>query len=169
VASDYYLLQYASYAIASILLGAVPFALLAGAITRIVVRCDPRRAAWFSIATLAAYGLAALSGIALSYLTRGMAVRDIDRIVGIVGGFIAGFIGSGAMASAAGWLWLGPRDAARWWSMLAVGTALGALLAVDMIRESNYVFVLFPIWQSAVAVTLFLTLRHWQQVRTGSA
>jgi len=162
-ATDRYLMQYLLAAIVSWLLGAAPFAVLAGAIARIAARCDPKRAAQFGVGTLVAFGIALLVCLALGYLTRGTP----ELIAGLVAGPATGLAGSAAMAFAAGWLGVGPRTARRWWPMLGLGTALGALLGVDLIRESNYLFVLFPAWQAGVAAGLFLTMQRWQQVRTG--
>ena len=88
-------------------------------------------------------------------------VGDVAKAVrNICAGLAGGFVGSGVMALGIGLLPAGPRDAAAWLPMLAIGTIAGALLAVDSALELDLTSVLYPVWQAGVAVTLAMALQR---------
>jgi predicted membrane protein len=83
----------------------------------------------------------------------------MDPVQDVLGGLAGGLVGSGLMALAALVLRVGSRRMLRWLPLVAVGTVLGMLLAVDSYLHSDNVWVLFPAWQAAVAFILMRTLR----------
>lgn len=139
----------------SLALGGVPFAVLIVIIARIAVDASWWRAGMLGISTL----VAASVSISLSANVNAGLDAIAEPARELVGGPVGGVIGSGLMALAAIVLRIGPRNAARWLPMVAVGTVLGALLAFDVWLGSENVWVLFPVWQMSIAFIFFRTLQ----------
>jgi hypothetical protein len=88
-------------------------------------------------------------------------VGDVAKAVrNICAGLAGGFVGSGVMALGICLLPAGPRDAAAWLPMLAIGTIAGALLALDGALELDLTSVLYPVWQAGVAAGLAMALQR---------
>jgi hypothetical protein len=136
-------------------LGAAPFALLVVTIARRFTGADWWRAVVMGVVTVlafdAAISVAANVSIALS--------GRMDPVQDVLGGLAGGLVGSGLMALAALVLRVGSRRVLWWLPLVAVGTVLGMLLAVDSYLHSDNVWVLFPAWQAGVALMLMRTLR----------
>jgi hypothetical protein len=87
-------------------------------------------------------------------------VGDVAKAArNICAGLGGGFVGAGVMALGIGLLPAGPRDPAAWLPMLGIGTAAGALLALDNALELDLASVLYPVWQAGVAVGLAIALQ----------
>jgi hypothetical protein len=78
----------------------------------------------------------------------------------LIGGPVGGVIGSGLMALAAMVLRIGPLHPIRWLPMVAAGTVLGLLLALDVWLDSQNAWVLFPAWQACIALIFLRTLQN---------
>jgi hypothetical protein len=137
-------------------IGGIPFAVLIALIASIAAETVWWRAIALLVATLVATSVAitlsAHANAALSF------VAEPQRE--LIGGPIGGVVGSGLIALAAALLGIGPRQPARWLPMVLVGTVLGLLLAVDVWLDSENIWVIFPVWQAAVALMFLRTLRN---------
>jgi len=138
--------------------GGIPFAILIGAITRLAGRIDWRRSIAFGASTLVIMVLAITAAANTADLVSNLPEPDRE----LIGGPGGGLVGSGLMAVAALLLRIGPRNILRWLPLVVVGTALGSLLAIDIWRDSEKVWVLFPVWQAGVALVTLHTLRRWR-------
>lgn len=139
-----------------IALVAVPFAVLVFFVVR---RCSANPL-WAALAaaiiTMVAFVCAVNAAIWIDGQTNGA-----DKIMrNILTGLAGGFVGAGLMALAIALLPAGPRDAVTWLRMLLTGTLAGALLAVDNALDLDLTSVLYPVWQSAVAVRLAMALQR---------
>ncbi len=104
--------------------------------------------------------VATLVSITLSADTNAALGSIAEPIRELIGGPVGGVIGSGLMALAAMVLRIGPRHAASWLPMVAAGTGLGLLLALDVQLNSENVWMLFPVWQASIAWIFFRTLQN---------
>ncbi|MDO9061105.1 MAG: hypothetical protein Q7U92_19075, partial [Bradyrhizobium sp.] len=78
----------------------------------------------------------------------------------ILAGLTGGFVGAGIMALGLALLPAGPRSLTAWLPMLISGTVTGALLALDSALDLDLTSVLYPVWQTCVAVGLAQALRR---------
>lgn len=139
-----------------IALVAVPFAILVGILVR-RLSLNP----WWSAFAAAVFTMAAFVCAVNAAIWIDGQVGDVARAArNICAGLAGGFVGSGVMALGIGLLPAGPRDPAAWLPMLAVGTAAGALLALDSALELDLTSALYPVWQASVAVTLAMALQR---------
>ncbi len=136
--------------------GGIPYAVLIASIARLTARVERWRALAFGVATLVAMSTA----IVLSANTNGALAHIAEPRRELVGGPVGGLVGSGLMALAAGLLRIGPKNPARWSALVVVGTALGALLALDDWLGSEKVWVTFPVWQASTALIILRTLQN---------
>jgi hypothetical protein len=139
-----------------IALVAVPFAILVGILVRRLTS-NP----WWAAFAAAVFTMAGfVCAVNAAIWTDGQ-VGDVAKGVrNICAGLAGGFVGSALMALGIGLLPAGPRDAAAWLPMLAIGTLAGALLAVDSALELDLTSVLYPVWQAGVAATLAMALQR---------
>jgi hypothetical protein len=139
-----------------IALVAVPFAIL----TAILVRRLTLNPWWAGLATAVITMVAFVCAVNAAIWVDGQ-VGDVAKAVrNICAGLAGGFAGSAVMALGIGLLPGGPRDPAAWLPMLAIGTAAGALLALDSALELDLTSVLYPVWQAGVAATLAMALQR---------
>ena len=137
-------------------LGGVPFAALVVIIARVAADTGWLRAGALGVLTM----VATLVSITLSADTNAALGSIAEPARELIGGPVGGVIGSGLMALAAMVLRIGPRHAVKWLPMVAAGTVLGTLLALDVWLNSGNVWVLFPVWQASIAWILFRTLQN---------
>lgn len=139
-----------------IALVAVPFAVLVLILARRLTS-NPRWAALVAaIITMVAFVCAVNAAIWIDGQ-----VGDVAKAVrNICAGLAGGFVGTALMALGIGLLPGGPRDVAAWLPMMVIGTAAGALLAVDGALDLDLTSVLYPVWQAGVAVTLAMALQR---------
>jgi hypothetical protein len=137
-------------------LGAVPFGVLVAIIARIAAAVGGLRASMFGILTLVIASVA----ITLSADTNAALGSIAEPQRELIGGPVGGVVGSGLMALAAIVLRIGPLHPIRWLPMVAVGTVLGLLLALDVWLDSQNVWVLFPVWQGSIALIFLRTLQN---------
>ena len=140
----------------SLALGAVPFAVLIVVIARIAADVSWLRTVMLGMATLVAASVAISASANVNAALGTIAEPQRE----LIGGPVGGVIGSGMMALAARVLRIGPRHPLRWLPMVAVGTVLGLLLALDVWLDSQNVWVLFPVWQGSIALILLRTLQN---------
>lgn len=134
----------------SMTLGGIPFAVLVVMLARGVVRAEWWRALLWGLATVIGFEVAIMAAAEISMASRGTE----GALLNVVAGLAGGLIGSAVMAAAALSLSIGPRQPERWLAVVGVGTIVGVLLAVDIHRRSDNLWVLFPVWQSLVALML---------------
>jgi branched-subunit amino acid transport protein AzlD len=138
-----------------IALVAIPFAVL----VFLLVRRFSANPWWAAVAAAIVTMIAFVCAVNAAIWIDGH-VGDLAKTVrSIIGGLTGGFIGAGIMALGIGALPSGPRQAAAWLPMLAVGTVAGTLLAIDSALDSDLVTFLYPVWQAGVAVGLVRALR----------
>jgi hypothetical protein len=139
-----------------IALVAVPFAALVG----ILVRRLTSNPWWAALAAAVITMVAFVCAVNAAIWIDGQ-VGDVAKAVrNICAGLAGGFVGSALMALGIGLLPAGPREPAAWLPMLVIGTAAGALLAVDSALELDLTSVLYPVWQACVAVALAMALQR---------
>jgi hypothetical protein len=139
--------------------GAIPFAILIGAITRLAGRVDWWRSVGFAVATLVIMALAITTAANLAGVLGNLWSEPVRELIAGPGG---GLVGAGLMVVVALLLGVGPRNALRWLPLVVIGVVLGSLLAVDSWRDSEKVWVVFPAWQAGVAFVVLRTLRAWR-------
>ena len=134
---------------------AVPFAVLVFILVQ-RFSANPWWAALLAaIVTMVAFVCAVNAAIFIEGQTTGAATVMRYLLAGLTGGLV----GSGVMALGIGLLPAGPR-AAAWWPMLTTGALAGTLLALDNALGLDRISLLYPVWQSAVAVRLTMVLRR---------
>ena len=138
-----------------IALVAVPFAVL----VFIVVRWASANPWWAallaSIVTMVAFAAAVNAAVFID----GQLVSATRVGRNALAGLAAGFVGAGIMALGIALLPAGPRNPMAWLPMLIVGTVTGGLLALDNALNLDLTSVLYPVWQTCVAVGLATALR----------
>jgi hypothetical protein len=135
---------------------AMPFAILVGILVR---RLTPNP--WWGALAAAVFTMAAFVCAVNAAIWVDGQVGDVAKAVrNICAGLAGGLVGSGVMALGIGLLPAGPRDASVWLPMLIIGTAAGALLALDSALELDLTSALYPVWQAGVAVTLATALQR---------
>ncbi len=135
---------------------ALPFAVLVFLLVR---RCsaNPLMAALAAaIVTMVAFVAAVNAAVFVDALADNVSKAARNVLSGLAGGFV----GATIMALGIALLPSGPRHAAAWLPMLAVGTVAGALLALDNALDLDLTSVLFPVWQAGVATGLATALRR---------
>ncbi len=133
----------------------VPFAVL----VVILVRRHSANPWWAAFIAAAVTMIAFVCAVNAAVLVDRLAVDAGKTLRGVLAGLTGGFIGAGIMALAVALLPAGPRQPGAWLPMLLVGTATGALLALDNALGLDSTSVLFPVWQACVAVGLAQALR----------
>jgi hypothetical protein len=135
---------------------ALPFAILVA----VVVRRLSSNPWWAALAAAIATMVAFVCAVNAAIWIDGQ-VGDVAKVVrNICAGLAGGFVGSGVMALGICLLPSGPRDTAAWLPMLVIGTAAGALLALDNALELDLVSILYPVWQAGVAAGLAMALQR---------
>jgi hypothetical protein len=139
-----------------IALVAVPFAVLVLILVRRLTSNPPWAAVAAAVITMIAFVCAVNAAIWIDGQ-----VGDVAKAVrNICAGLAGGFVGSALMALGIGLMPSRPRDAGAWLPMLMIGTAAGALLALDSALELDLTSALYPVWQASVAVTLAIALQR---------
>jgi hypothetical protein len=139
-----------------IALAAIPFALLVAVLVR---RLGPNP--WWTEAAAAIVTMIAFVGaVNAAIWIDGQAADGSKLIRNVLSGLAGGFVGAGVMAVGIHWLAAGARDAMAWLPMLLTGTLAGALMALDNALDLDLTSVLYPVWQSGVAVGLSMALRR---------
>ena len=135
---------------------AVPFAILVGILVRRFT-LGP----WWTAVAAAVFTMAAfVCAVNAAIWTDGQVGHVAKVVRNICAGLAGGFVGSAVMALGIGLLPAGPRDAAAWLPMLAIGTLAGTLLAVDSALDLDLTSVLYPVWQAGVAASLAMALQR---------
>jgi hypothetical protein len=135
---------------------ALPFAILVA----VLVRRLSSNPWWAALAAAVVTMIAFVCAVNAAIWIDGQ-VGDVAKAVrNSCAGLAGGFIGSGVMALGIGLLPAGPRDPAAWLPMLVIGTAAGALLALDNALDLDLASVLYPVWQAGVAVGLAMALQR---------
>jgi hypothetical protein len=148
----------------SFVAGGVPFALLIMIIARSVASVGGVRTSALGVMTL----IAAYASLTLTARTSLALGTIAEPLHSLLCGPVGGLIGSGLMTLAAVLLRIGPRHPVRWWAFVLVGTALGALLVIDLKLKSDEIWVLFPVWQASVALVFLRTVQNARrQTREG--
>jgi hypothetical protein len=139
-----------------IALVAVPFAIL----VLILVRRLTANPWWAALAAAVVTMVAFVCAVNAAIWIDGQ-VGDVAKVLrNTCAGLAGGIVGSGVMALGICLLPAGPRDAAAWLPMLAIGTVAGTLLALDSALELDLTSVLYPVWQAGVAVGLAVALQR---------
>jgi hypothetical protein len=135
---------------------AVPFAVLVFVLVR-RFSANP----WWA-ATLAAIiiMIAFVCAVNAAIFIDGQAAGAAPMMRYLLAGLTGGLVGTALMALGIGFLPAGPRAAAAWWPMLITGTLAGTLLALDNALGLDRTSILYPVWQTAVAVRLTMVLRR---------
>jgi hypothetical protein len=135
---------------------ALPFAILVGVLVRRLSSNPWWAAPAAAVVTMAAFVCAVNAAIWIDGQ-----VGDVAKALrNICAGLAGGFVGAGVMALGIGLLPAGPREPAVWLPMLVIGTAAGALLALDNALDLDLASVLYPVWQAGVAVGLAMVLQR---------
>lgn len=135
---------------------ALPFAILVLAL----VRGRTRGAWWTALIAAAVTMVAFVCAINAAIWVDGQVTSAGTTLRNILAGVGGGCIGSAVMALGICLLPAGPRDVLAWLPMLAIGTAAGALLALDNALALEMTSVLYPVWQGGVAVGLAMALQR---------
>jgi hypothetical protein len=135
---------------------ALPFAILVA----VVVRRLSANPWWAALAAAVVTMIAFVCAVNAAIWIDGQ-IGDVAKAIrNICAGLAGGFVGAGVMALGIGLLPAGPRDAAAWLPMLAIGTVAGALLALDNALDLDLASVLYPVWQAGVAAGLAMALQR---------
>jgi hypothetical protein len=134
---------------------ALPFAILVAVLVRRL-----SAAPWWATVTAAVITIIAFVCAVNAAIWIDLQVGDVAKVArNICAGLAGGFVGAGVMALGIGLLPAGPRDPAAWLPMLGIGTAAGALLALDNALDLDLASVLYPVWQAGVAVGVAMALQ----------
>ena len=139
-----------------IALAAVPFAVL----VLIAVRRYSVNPWWAALLAAIVTMIAFVCAVNAAIFIDGQAGEAGKTLRNVLAGLAGGFTGAVVMVLGIGLLPAGPRVAAAWLPMLAIGTLAGALLALDNALDLDLTSVLYPVWQAGVAVALAMGLRR---------
>lgn len=129
-------------------LGGVPFAILIVAVARMRAQADWWRALSLGFVVVVVFEVAIVVSANIS-----MSLTDWNEITrNILAGLVGGLVGTALLGGGAFSLGIGPRRFAVWLPMVAAGTVLGVLLAIDAYRQAENAWLLFPLWQAVVAL-----------------
>ena len=135
---------------------ALPFAVL----VFFVVRRRSVNPVWAALAAALITMIAFVAAVNAAVYAAGQVAGAAKAIQSLFAGLAGGLVGSAVMALGIALLPAGPRKAEPWLPMLITGAVAGALLALDSSLGLDRTSVLYPVWQSAVAVRLAMALRR---------
>jgi hypothetical protein len=139
-----------------IALAAIPFAIL----VLILVRRFSSNPWWAALSAVVVTPIAFVCAVNTAIWIDGQVADASKALRNIWAGLAGGFTGATIMALGMSLLPAGPRDVVAWLPMLVTGTVAGALLALDNALELDMTSMLYPVWQTGVAITLAMALRR---------
>jgi hypothetical protein len=134
---------------------AAPFAIL----VFILVRRSAAHPWWAALAAAVVTMVAFVCAVNAAIWIDGQIPGAAKVVRNILSGFVGGFTGTAIMALGISLLPASSRNVTAWLPMLIIGTAAGALLALDNALDLDLLSVLYPVWQAGVAVGLAMALR----------